>query len=325
MKRDDGRVFRRAVLLCAALLIGTVAGARAADKLRVGKAVGTSWAFTQVDVGIAQGIFVKYGLEIEITNFNGDAKLQQGLMSNSLDFGLGSGPAMAFAVKGAPVIAVAAFGNEPRNFGVTVAADSRINTVADLKGKLVAVSTAGSLPEWLVKRLAVSEGWGADGVKSVAIGDAAQQVVALKTRQVDALMIVAEAGYQLEERNEGHVLLTMERYAPHFVTDVVFAKKQLVADNPVLVERFLKAFFASMAFVKANKEKDIEIAGPILHESAAVLGKVYDSQIPMMELDGQFDSQGLELLKDSFVDLGILDKRPADDEMLTRQFLPVKP
>ena len=80
-----------------------------------------------------------------------------------------------------------------------------------------------------------------------------------------------------------------------------------------------------MAFVKANKEKDIAIAGPVLHESAAVLAKTYDSQMPMMELDGQFDPQGLELIKDSFVDLGILDKKPADDEMLTRQFLPVKP
>ncbi len=325
MKRADRRVFRCAALLGAALLIGAAAGARAADKLRVGKAVGTSWAFTPVDVGIAQGIFAKYGLEIEITNFSGDAKLQQGLMSNSLDVGLGSGPAMAFAVKGAPVVAIAAFGNEPRNFGITVTAASPIKTVADLKGKLVAISTAGSLPEWLVKRLSVSEGWGADGVKSVAIGDAAQQVAALKTRQVDALMIVAEAGYQLEERNEGHVLVTMERYAPHFVTDVIFATKQLVADNPALVDRFLKGFFASMAFVKANREKDIEIAGPILHETAAVLAKTYDSQIPMMELDGQFDPQGLELIKDSFVDLGILGKRPDDDEMLTRRFLPVKP
>jgi hypothetical protein len=47
--------------------------------------------------------------------------------------------------------------------------------------------------------------------------------------------------------------------------------------------------------------------------------------MPMMELDGQFDPQGLELIKDSFVDLGILDKKPTDDEILTRRFLPVQP
>ena len=139
-------------LLGAALLMGWTANARAADKVRVGKAVGTAWTFTPIDVGLAEGIFAKYGLDVEVANFSGDAKLQQGLLSNSLDFGLGSGPAMAFAVKGAPVVAVAAFANEPRNIGVTVAADSPIKTVADLKGKLLAISTTGSLTEWLVKR-----------------------------------------------------------------------------------------------------------------------------------------------------------------------------
>jgi hypothetical protein len=33
----------------------------------------------------------------------------------------------------------------------------------------------------------------------------------------------------------------------------------------------------------------------------------------------------LELIKESFVDLGMLDKKPNDEQMLTRQFLPVKP
>jgi len=310
--------------LLAAALTAPVA-ARAADTVHVGKAVGTAWTFTQIDVGIQEGIFAKYGIAVEVAAFTGDAKLQQGLVSGSLDFGLGSGPAMAFAVKGSPIVAVAAFANEPRNIAVTVAANSSYKSVTDLKGKLIAVSTAGSLTEWLVKRLSVAEGWGVGGARPVAIGDAVQQVAALKTQQVDALMGAAEAGYQLEERGEGRVLVTMDHYVPQFVTHVIFARKQLVAENPQLVERFLKGFFAATAFVKANKAKDVEIAGPILHESPAVLSKTYDNQIGMMVPDGQFDPKGLELIKDSFVDLGILDKKPDDAQMLTRQFLPVKP
>src|SRR5579884_1443768 len=115
---------RSLALAALALAAALALPAYAADKVVVGKSVGTAWTFTPLDVGLHEGIFAKYGIDLEIAAFSGDAKLQQGLLSNSLQFGLGSGPSMAFAVKGAPVIAVAAFANEPRNIGVTVGADS---------------------------------------------------------------------------------------------------------------------------------------------------------------------------------------------------------
>ena len=64
---------------------------------------------------------------------------------------------------------------------------------------------------------------------------------------------------------------------------------------------------------------------PVLNESPAVLEKTYNNQMPMMVLDGQFDPEGLELIKQSYVDLGTLPEKPKDEQMLTRQFLPVKP
>ncbi|HEX3972694.1 MAG TPA: ABC transporter substrate-binding protein, partial [Stellaceae bacterium] len=299
----------------AALVIGLAALApptHAADKLRVGKAVGTSWTFTPLDVGMHEGIFAKYGVEVEIANFGGDAKLQQALVAESMDLGVGSGPSMAFVVKGAPVIAVAAFAKEPANIGVVVAADSPIKQVADLKGRLMAISTAGSLTEWLTKRLSAHEGWGPDGMKMVSIGDTAQQASAIKAHQVDAFMGGTETGYRLEEAGEGRVLVAMGPYVPHFVTHVVFARRQLVAEKPALIGNFLKGFFASIAWMKAHKDESNAITSPILHETASVASKTYDLQMPMMELDGQFDPEGLELIKQSFVDLGMLDKKPSD-------------
>lgn len=308
-----------------ALGIAAAGSADAADKVRVGKAVGTAWIFTPVDIGIREGIFAKYGLDVDIATFSGDAKLQQALLSNSVDFGLGSGPAMAFAVKGSPILAVAAFGNEPRDIAVTVGVDSPIKTPADLKGKLLGISTIGSLTEWLVKRISIEQGWGPDAVRRVAIGDAVQQTAALRAGQVDGNMGALENGFQLEERHEGRVLVGMEKYVPHFVTHVVFARKDLVTSNPELVNRFLKGFFASIDFIVAHKDQSLAIAQPILNESPAVLSKTYDDEVPMISRDGQFDPQGLELIKQSFVDLGTLPEKPRDDQMLTRQFLPVKP
>src|SRR5208282_2021765 len=122
-------------------------------------------------------------------------KLQQALAADSVDFGLGSGPSMAFAVKGSPVIAVAAFAAEPRNISVVVAPDSAIKTVADLKGKLLAVTTAGSLTEWLAKRIGVQEGWGPGGVRTIALGPFEAFMSALKTNQIDGMMVATEKGY----------------------------------------------------------------------------------------------------------------------------------
>jgi ABC-type nitrate/sulfonate/bicarbonate transport system substrate-binding protein len=311
--------------LALATTLALVSGAHAADKIRVGKAVGTAWTFTPVDVGIKQSIFAKYGIDAEIAAFTGDAKLQQGLLSNSLEFGLGSGPAMAFAVKGAPIVAVASFANEPRNIGVTVGANSPIKSVADLKGKMLAISTTGSLTEWLVKRIGTAEGWGADAIRPVAIGDAVQQTAALRAGQVDGLMGAMENGYQLEERHEARIIVSMDKYVPHFVTHVIFARKDLLASNPDEVKRFLQGFFASLQWIKDHKKESIGIVQPILNESPTVIEKTYDTQMPMMSMDGQFDAQGLELIKQSFVDLGTLPEKPKDEQMLTRQFLPVKP
>jgi hypothetical protein len=60
-------------------------------------------------------------------------------------------------------------------------------------------------------------------------------------------------------------------------------------------------------------------------ESAAVLNKSYDLELPMMGFDGEFDGQGLALIKQSYVEMGTLERIPADDEILTRRFLPVVP
>ena len=97
------------------------------------------------------------------------------------------------------------------------------------------------------------------------------------------------------------------------------------AESPSSSNRFLKGFFAAIAYIKTHKDETTAIAVPLQNESAAVLNKAWEHEGPMMVLDGEFDPQGLALIKDSFIEMGILDKKPSDDEILTRRFLPVKP
>jgi NitT/TauT family transport system substrate-binding protein len=121
------------------------------------------------------------------------------------------------------------------------------------------------------------------------------------------------------------VLLTFEKYAPQFHTHVVFARKQLVDANPELVDRFLKGVFASIAFMKANRDKTTEIATRILQQSPAVMTRTYDTEISMFEDDGRFDPAAITVLKQSFVEMGMLTEKPADEQLFTTRFVPVKP
>lgn len=313
----------RRAIVAVLFLILPIAG-HAADKLRLGKAQGTAWTFIPADIAVDQGLFAKYGIEVEIVDLTGDAKVQQALTAGSIDFGLGSGPGMAFAAKGSSAIAVAAFAGAPHNISAIVLENSPITTVAGLRGKRLSVSTVGSLTEWLAKQMALQEGWGSDGVQTVALGGIDSAISALRAHEVDAVVLGTEAGYKLEEAHQGRIITDMARYAPHFITHVVFAQKAMVATNPALVERFLKGFFAAIAFVKANKEATSRVAERVLHQSEAVAGRTYDSEMPMFETDGIFDPQAIETLKRSFVEMGTLDKAPANDALFTTQFLPVK-
>jgi len=312
------------LLIAAVALIGAGA-ARAADAIHVGKAQGSAWTFLPVDIGIAQGFFAKQGLDVDSADLGGDAKVQQAIVAGSIDFGLGSGPGMAFAAKRSPSLAVAAFAGSPRNIAAIVLADSPIKKIADLEGKLIAVSTVGSLSEWLAKQMAIQEGWGQDGIRTVPLGAIQASVAALKARQVDAVVLSTEVGFGLEARKEGRVLAAMDRYAPYFITHVVFAQKSLVASKPGLVERFLKGFFAAIAFMKTHRDETSALAERVLQQSPTVVREDYDFEIGMFNDDGRFDPQAVAALKQSFVDMGTLTSKPADDVLFTTQFVPVKP
>src|ERR1700685_4739795 len=100
----------RTVTLLTAALAGVLIAAQAkpTETLRVGKAVPEAFSFTPLDIGIRKGFFKDNGLDVEGSAFAGDAKLQQAMASDSIDMALGSGPALAFIVKGPPIQGVAA-------------------------------------------------------------------------------------------------------------------------------------------------------------------------------------------------------------------------
>ncbi|HEY3920406.1 MAG TPA: ABC transporter substrate-binding protein [Stellaceae bacterium] len=312
--------------LALALVAAAISAPRAdaLDKVHAGTAVAL-WAFLPLQIGIEEGIWPKYGIDLDITNNGSDAKLQQAMTAGSIDFGLGSGAAMAFAAKGAPVRAVAAFAGEPKTVTIIVAADSPVKAPRDLKGKLVVMPGVGSISEWLVWQMSIQQGWGKDGIRTAGQGSIDANVAAIKTHQADAMTGPPEVGYLLDSHHDGHVAFSLAQFAPHFHAHVIFARNDLIQNNPDLVERFLKGFFAGIAFMKTHKDETTHIAVRELHNTPEIMSRIYDELAPWLESDGHFDPQAIEVLKTSFLDMGILDKKPATGDILTTRFVPVTP
>jgi NitT/TauT family transport system substrate-binding protein len=311
----------RALALAALAAAAFASAAAAADRVRVGKAVPFAWTFTPIDVGIEVGTFAKQGLELEVTGFAGDARLQQGLVSNSIDFGLGSGAGMGFLAKGVPAKAVAAMAGAPMNMSIVVLYDSPIKTLDDIKGKKVGITTVGSLTDWLLKRVVLEKKW---APTAVTVGGMDSTKAALKTGQIDAVVIALELGYALEAAKEWRVVSLLAPFAPDFHTHVIFARDELIANKPDLVERFLRGWFETIAFMRANKERTVEITAKVLNLDKAVISRVYDEQIKIFTADGQFDPKALVVIRQSLVEMGILQQVPDDGVMFTTRFLPVK-
>src|SRR5262245_62877269 len=248
----------RAAIGAAALSLLLASPTCAAEKLRVGKAVPEAFSFVPLDVGMRKGIFAKNGLDIESIAFAGDARMQQAAAADSIDVLLGSGPAMAFIVKGAPLKGVAGMAGPPLLLAIVVRPDGP-KTAADLKGKKVSVSTAGSLTYWLGSETSRRQGFGPKGIEIAPMGAMPGQIAALKRGDIDGAIMDIGNAFELEKRGEGRILVRFTDIKD-FHIHVIFATDKLIAGKPEALRAFLKGWFETIAFMRKNKAETVAIA-----------------------------------------------------------------
>jgi NitT/TauT family transport system substrate-binding protein len=309
-------------LLAMLLFAAAPTGGLAAELLRVGKSVPEAFSFVPLDVGMRVGLFRKYGVEIEASALSGGARLQQALAADSIDLGLGSGPEMSAIQKGSPVKAVAAMAGAPRLLALLVRPDGSVKSVDDLKGKKIGVTTVNSLTAWLVSELARQRGWGPDGIDVTPLGATPAQFAALKTHQIDGLVADIATLLQAEANGSGKILFRFGDLVKDFHIHVIFATNKLIAQRPDAVRSFLEAWFETIAFMRADKSRTVEIAKDIISVDPAITARTYDELMPMFSNDGKFNPKAMAVLSRSYVDLKILPAEPDMNKFYTEEFLP---
>jgi NitT/TauT family transport system substrate-binding protein len=313
-------VIRTLALTLAGALVA--ASSATAETLRVGKAGRDAFSFVPTDIGAQTGLFKKHGIDVTISSFGGDARVQQAMTADGIDIGLGSGPGLAFVVKGSPVKGIAAMADSPLTFALVVRNDDSIKTLGDLKGKKVGVSTVGSVTGWLVGETARQKGWGYDGMELTPVGDDASRVAAVKTKSIDGAVVNLAVAFNFVERGDGRVLLLFGDLLKDFHVHVIFATDKAIATRPEALRKFLAGWFETIAFMRKEKAKTIEIARHVMGTDEPTTARIYDAMMPMFNDDGRFKPKALAVLSRSYVDMKTLPAEPDMRKLINESFLP---
>jgi NitT/TauT family transport system substrate-binding protein len=296
--------------------------AQAQTKLRVGQPQAGTFQFVPLQVGIQAGIYKKHGIELEVISFGGGARMQQAMAAESIDIAIGSGPELAFVAKGAPVIGVAAVADAPYPVVLAVLKDSPIKRAEDLKGKTISVSSKGSLTDWLGQELSRQLGWGSTGINLAPLGTTAAQMAALKTRQIDGMIVEVNAGFRMEEDGSGRIVVQFGERIKVFHIYVVYARKAFLEKNPDAVRAFLAGWFDSIGYMRAQRAQTIEIVRRTAEVSQGIATRDYDELMGMFNSSGKFNPKALEVLGRSFVEMGSLPQVPDMQALITERYLP---
>ncbi len=306
----------------AAILAFPAAPARADTRLVVGKAAATSESNLAANVGEKLGMFKKHGLDVKVLDFQGGSKMLQALTAGSIDIGVGAGVQMAFIAKGAPMLAVCEDASK-LPFVIGVPWDSPLKSMADLKGKTIGISSAGSLTDWLARELTRTQGWGPDGVKRAAIGASpSASASAFRVHMIDAYIGGTSTFIAMSEKKIGRPLVPVSAYMGPVASGTIFASNRLIASHPEAIRAFLAGWLDTVRYMKAHKVETVKIESATTGYSADATSKDYDATIDMFTDDCKFDPQSVETLKRAFVEMHLLKAAPDMSKLYTEAFLP---
>jgi NitT/TauT family transport system substrate-binding protein len=215
-------------------------------------------AHVPILLGIVDGIYKKYGLDVTAQTGRGSATTIQTVANQTDQFGFADGGTLVrFAAQGLRAKQVVGMLQEnPMN--LYVMPDSPIKTLKDLNGRTGGF-TAGSAPEQLFPALAKKAGIDLNSIKRVSVD--------IPTR--DNLFIQKQTefsfGYSVTQlpllQERCNCKLTVFRYAEYGLTAVsngIIVSDKYAAENPAIVGKFAKATAEAIDAAVKNPKRAVD-------------------------------------------------------------------
>ena len=235
--------------------IALLLGARIARAEKIRTAIPqANLNYLSIYVADAKGFFKDEGLENETVVISGPLSIAA-LLSGDVDYSGAGGSGMRAALKGAPLKGIY-FQSEKVTFYLV--ADPSIKTAADLKGKKVAIGSAGDTQDRMMTMFAERGGVTSREIMRIAVGaDTSTRILTIKSGNAQATTV--DPGGLVFAQKEGLVSLGFlgDLFPMPFQGFVATEKK--IRDNPAQIKRWLKGAMRGLMFVRDRPEEAVDL------------------------------------------------------------------
>ncbi len=269
------------LLAVALVTVLTVHSVHAAEsKVRFSVAAVTA-SYMDEFVAIEKGYHRAEGLTVEMIRAGGGIATQA-LMAGDLHFSTSAGSALSAMLRGAEIKVI--YTNIDRPGYQLWSGNADIKQLKDLTGKRVGVTSRGDTQELSVRLLLRKYGIDANSVSYMPVGFGAQRLAALQAGSVDAVPLGAGDFAQLKQP-KGHMLGDTEKEIRFAYVGLAVASR-LLARQPELVEKYLRAVIKGREYARLYREQTITILGKYTQRKREFNEVDYDSTMPVLTTEG---------------------------------------
>jgi NitT/TauT family transport system substrate-binding protein len=239
-----------AIIMGLALAGGVQAQTKPLKKIRVGV---PSVSMGNIIIFITKEgkLFEKYGLDAEVITMNGSGIASKALISGNIEISPIATPTVISANLAGSDMAILAHTMPGVIHALMV--KSEIKRPEDLKGKKIAVSTRGSLTDFLVRYIAQKKGLNPDrDVTLITTGSDAERLTALQAGAVDGAAM-SHPGYGRAERLGFHMLWDSAKEVNYPWMEITTRKTTVKSDRETIAN-YVKAHLEGIALFKRDRE-----------------------------------------------------------------------
>jgi NitT/TauT family transport system substrate-binding protein len=230
-------------------------------------------------LGKQKGIFTKHGIDLTITPTSGGAEAVPGVVSGQFSFAFGNVTSILIGRdQGLDLKMVAngvnSTGKPGADFGaVLVRKGSPIKTSRDLAGKTVSVNNLRNIGDTTIRHVVRKDGGDPASVKFVEL-PFPDAPAALQSRQVDAAWVVEPFVTQARAQGARVVAWNFAEAVPDLTIAAYFTSAKVIADQPVLVRRFVAAAKEASAYAETHPDEVREVLKTYTKIPAKVIPKI---------------------------------------------------
>src|SRR5262245_22879588 len=219
-------------------------------------------------------LFEKYGLDLNLVYISGGPRSIMSLIGGSVQFVNHSGmPALEAYQRGADTALIASPMNQLEH---SLVVQKNITSTEQLRGKVLGMSTAGSLTDILLREGLRLSGISEKEVTIIPVGDLGARLSGLQTGRLQGAII---AGIQTMTASKMgfKALIDYSKLPLEISGSGILVRRSYVAKNHDITLRFLKAWIEGLYVYKAKPELALSVLRKyVATQDAEVLNAIYN-------------------------------------------------